>query len=56
MMTYDPISFITKPVKISKLSLTLVELIKISFFKSYPRMCFINLMTAIYSELVKLQL
>ena len=42
-VTYNPISFITKPVKISKLSLALVELIKISFFKSNPRMCFINL-------------
>ena len=41
--TYNPISFITKSVKISKLGLALVELIKISFFKSYPRMCFINL-------------
>ena len=43
LSTYNPISFITKPVKISKLSLALVELIKISFFKSNPRMCFINL-------------
>ena len=43
LRTYNPISFITKPVKISKLSLALVELIKISFFKSNPRMCFINL-------------
>ena len=45
-VTYNPISFITKPIKISKLSLALVELIKISFFKSYPRMCFINLSTS----------
>ena len=41
--TYYSISLKTKPIKISKLCLALIELIKVSLFKSYPCMSLINL-------------
>ena len=43
MVTYSSVAFVTELVQIAKLSLTLVELVKISLFKSNSGVSLINL-------------